>query len=192
MKLPRDTDEKRAPRHSWRGGPDAREVPLPCVDACDDLVATAEALAGRSNVNASSDLNVAALLGEAAAHGAAANVLVNLPSIGDPGFEEAMTSRVDPGPEIERLAAETHEAVGGGPASRSRRLAAERWRRRATPRGWADRRRVSGRRRRGRRLLHGGERSRPGVARRHRRSRRPLDRLPRAHPARMREGRHRR
>jgi formiminotetrahydrofolate cyclodeaminase len=115
MKLPRDTDDERAVRTAalQTAARHASEVPLLCVEACVELIAAAEALAGRSNVNAASDLNVASLLGEAAAHGAAANVLVNLPSVGDPDFEEAMTARVDALlHEVERLAAETREAVG--------------------------------------------------------------------------------
>ena len=117
LKLPKDTDDERAARTDQmrRAARGASEVPLACVEACLELVAAAEALAGRSNMNASSDLNVAALLGDAAARGAAANVLVNLPSVGDGEYEGTTMARVqDLLDEIERLVLATRETVMGG------------------------------------------------------------------------------
>ena len=98
LKLPREsfTDQELRDRQIRETAQVAAEVPLQCVERCVDALGVAEALAGRSNKNASSDLRVASLLLEAAADGAAANVLVNLPLIGTNEWTDATAARVEP------------------------------------------------------------------------------------------------
>ncbi len=116
-KLPRETDEERATRDQAIGAASRRaaEVPLETLRVCLDVAAAAEKLAGRSNVNASSDLGVAALLADAAAHAAATNVLVNLPSVGDADWAQVTARTVlELQNAVQDVARRTREVVGGG------------------------------------------------------------------------------
>jgi formiminotetrahydrofolate cyclodeaminase len=115
LKLPRETaaqQESRsaAIRQAARG---AASVPLDVVRGCHQLALDIEAMAGRSNLNAASDIGVAALLADAAAHGAAANVLINLPAVGDDAFAASTTNALVGHLEaVEDLARRAREVVG--------------------------------------------------------------------------------
>ena len=72
-------------------------------------------MAGRSNLNASSDLEVAARLAAAAARGAAANVMINLPMVGDETFHGStmieLTKLIEG---VDRAAARVSQQVSAG------------------------------------------------------------------------------
>jgi formiminotetrahydrofolate cyclodeaminase len=84
-RLPRDTDVGAAARDAAirDAARASASVPLGIVEACRRQLGLVERLVGRSNPHAASDLECAALLLEAAARAAAANVLVNLPAVAD-------------------------------------------------------------------------------------------------------------
>ncbi len=117
MKMPRETAEEKAARAgalraaAWA----ASQAPFRTVQACLEVAAMAEALAGRSNKNASSDLEVAGLMSVAAARAAAANVYVNLPAIGEEEAAGDLLARTEAlVDEVERLSDRTREVVRGG------------------------------------------------------------------------------
>ena len=115
LKLPRDTDDQREARAREIGTAARRaaEVPLETLRACLQVVTAAERLAGRSNVNAASDLAVAALLADAGGKAAGANVLTNLPAIDDQEWaDEAANAVVQLQSAIDDIAQMTREAVG--------------------------------------------------------------------------------
>ena len=117
MKMPRDTDEEKAARtaalHSAARA--ATEAPFRTVQACLEVAAMAEAMAGRSNKNASSDLEVAGLMAVAAARAAAANVFVNLPAMGDEALARDLLARTEAiVDDVERLSSRTREVVRSG------------------------------------------------------------------------------
>lgn len=94
--MPRETADEQAAREgaSRAAARDAAEVPLAVARECSALLDAIESLAGRSNANAASDLEVAARLSAAAARGAAANVLVNLPQVGDERYAGVITAEI--------------------------------------------------------------------------------------------------
>jgi methenyltetrahydrofolate cyclohydrolase len=73
----------------------AASVPLAIVQECYRLAQLIERLAGRTNAHASSDLDVAALVADAAARGAAANAIANLDAVDDAGFADAVLAELD-------------------------------------------------------------------------------------------------
>lgn len=97
LKLPHETEPEKATRREamQAAARIAAEVPMACVIACAQVADAAEALAGRSNLNAASDVAVAALLAEAGAKGAAENVRINLPATGDDEYAEETAARLD-------------------------------------------------------------------------------------------------
>lgn len=117
MKMPRGTDDEKAARSAAirAAARVAADVPLRTLAACREVVAATEALAGRANLNAASDLAVASRLAEAAAHGAAENVLVNVPAIDDPAAADELTGRVgELLASVETLAESTRAYVEAG------------------------------------------------------------------------------
>jgi len=117
MKLPREAFQDQAFREQQIRATArvAAEVPLRCVERCRDVLLLAEALSGRSNVNAASDLRVAALLADAAARGAAENVLVNLPMLGEDPWTTEAEGRVETLlAEVGSLKAQVHDVIAAG------------------------------------------------------------------------------
>lgn len=115
-RLPHATAEEtssraEATREAARG---AAAVPLALVEGCQRQSGLVERLAGRTLRAVGSDLDVAALLLESAARGAAANVLVNLAAVDDDGYAGAVTAELEARLRlIEADAARTRERVGG-------------------------------------------------------------------------------
>lgn len=93
---------------------EASAVPLAVVRECALLLEGIESLAGRSNVNAASDLEVGARLCAAAARGAAANVLINLPHVGDERYAGSSTAELNGLlQDIDRRVAQISQRIAG-------------------------------------------------------------------------------
>lgn len=116
-KMPRETEIEQRERDeaTQRAARAASDVPLRVIRECSRVMLSVEAMAGRSNLNASSDLEVAARLAAAAARGAAANVMINLPSVGDEGYAGVTSAEVTQLLEsVDRMAAQVSQRVAAG------------------------------------------------------------------------------
>jgi formiminotetrahydrofolate cyclodeaminase len=118
-KMPHETEAEEEAREAAtrEAARAAAAVPLAAVEECHRQIELVERLAGRTNAYVASDLEVAALLLEGAARSAAANVMVNLDSIGDPGYSSAVTAELDQRLQLIQSASDrTRERVAhGGP-----------------------------------------------------------------------------
>ena len=102
FKIPKERSEERK-RAVQEATLKAAQVPLSTMEASLEMLRLAERVAMYGNSNAMSDVLTAVGAGEAAIHGAASNVLINLASLDDRKTAESMVKRVS---EIQREAAE--------------------------------------------------------------------------------------
>jgi glutamate formiminotransferase/formiminotetrahydrofolate cyclodeaminase len=95
-KLPRDTEEEKTARHRaiQQGLIVAADVPLKTCRAGLRVCELAQVAAEIGNPNAITDAGVAALLGEAAAQGAALNVEINLGQIDDENYKRTTSAEI--------------------------------------------------------------------------------------------------
>lgn len=117
LKLPKESDEQAQMRAAAMraAAREASEVPLVTIRECARLLEEIGAVVGRSNVNAASDLEVAGRLCAAAARGAAANVQINLPMVGDARYTGATVAEINYLlQEVDRTVAEIAQGVGHG------------------------------------------------------------------------------
>jgi formiminotetrahydrofolate cyclodeaminase len=116
-KMPHDTpdQEQARTRATEVAAREASDVPLAVVSECARVLEEISSLAGRSNLNASSDLEVAGRLSAAAAHGAAANVMINLPMVGDERYAGGTRAELNKVlNDVDRTLARITQEVGRG------------------------------------------------------------------------------
>jgi len=96
-RLPKETDEQRAARHQavQDGLLVAAEVPLEICRVALEVCRLAKVAAELGNANAVTDAGIGAVLGEAAAVGAALNVRINLGSIEDAEYVRRTAEELD-------------------------------------------------------------------------------------------------
>ena len=116
-KMPHETPEQEEARTRATevAAREASEVPLAVVRECARLLEVIATVAGRSNLNAASDLEVAGRLSAASAHGAGANVMINLPMVGDERYAGGTKVELnDVLRDIDRTLARIAQEVGRG------------------------------------------------------------------------------
>ena len=116
-KMPKETPDEQAARDeaTSEAARLASDVPLEVVRSCAVLLEQIDEMAGRSNLNAVSDLEVAGRLSAAAAHGAGANVMINLPSVSDQSYAGATRVQLNHVlREVDRTLAKVTQHVGRG------------------------------------------------------------------------------
>lgn len=97
FKLPKKTDEEKSVRSKaiQEGYKKALDVPLGCAEECKRVLKLQKVFAEHGNVNAITDVGVAALLAYSGVEGALFNVTINLKSIKDEEFRLNIQTRVN-------------------------------------------------------------------------------------------------